>query len=236
MSEAAGNLPEERLRRSFHYRDLIAAGARFRPLNDAMVASSYGGAHEPDTARNLGLVDLSPLPRTGFKGRGTAEWLAERGISLGGDSNRAYPAAGGVLAARLAPGEVLILSGLDGDERPIAALERAWSYASVGVFPVPRRDASFWFMVTGARSASMFAKICGVDLRAKSFANHRIAHTSVARSNCLVIRSDCSEMPAYHLLGDSASASFAWRCVLDAMGEFDGSPVGLDALLTLSAK
>jgi sarcosine oxidase, subunit gamma len=80
----------------------------------------------------------------------------------------------------------------------------------------------------------MFAKICGVDLRASSFANHRIAQTSVARSNGIVIRSDLGGVPAYHLLGDSASASFVWRSVLDAMDEFGGAPVGLDALLKLS--
>ena len=236
MSEGAHHLPDERSRRSFLYRDLQTAGAQFRPLNDAMVAASYGDADEVGIARNLGLADLSPLPRTGFKGPKIAEWLAAQGISLGEASNVAYPAAGGVLAARLAPGEALVLGGLDGDEQPIAALERAWSYSAAGVWPVPRRDASFWFMVTGVHSAAMFAKICGVDLRAKSFANHRIAQTSVARSNGIVIRSDLGDVPAYHLLGDSASAGFVWRSVLDAMDEFGGAPVGLDALLKLSVE
>ncbi len=236
MSDGARHLPEERLRRSFLYRDLQAAGARFRPLGDALVPSSYGGADEVGIARNLGLADLSPLPRTGFKGPRMAEWLAARGIRLGEAPNIAYPAGSGLLAARLAAGEILVLGRLDGDEQPIAALERAWSYAAVGVWPVPRRDASFWFMVTGAQAAAMFAKICGVDLRSKSFANHRIAQTSVARSNCIVIRSDLGGVPAYHLLGDSASASFAWESVLDAMQEFGGSPIGLDALHALAAE
>jgi len=81
----------------------------------------------------------------------------------------------------------------------------------------------------------MFAKICGVDLRPKSFADHAIAQTSVARTNCIVIRGDIGAMPAYHLLGDSASAGFVWSAVLDAMAEFGGVPVGLDALLRLSS-
>jgi sarcosine oxidase, subunit gamma len=236
MSEGARHLPEERLRRSFLYRDLQAAGARFRPLNDAMVATSFGDADETGIARKLGLADLSPLPRTGFKGPKMAEWMAAQGITLGEASNVAYPASGGLLAARLAAGEVLVLCAPDGDEQPVVALERAWSYAAVGVWPVPRRDASFWFMVTGEHAATIFAKICGVDLRAKSFANHRIAQTSVARSNGIVIRSDLGDVPAYHLLGDSASAGFAWESVLDTMKEFGGSPIGLDALHKLAAE
>lgn len=226
--------PQDALRRTFHYRDIAAAGARFRPLGDGMVAADYGGEDETAAARVLGLADLSPLPRAGFKGPKMADWLASRGAALGTESNRAYQVAGGVLAARLAPGEVLLLGGLDGDSGPIAALEQAWSYDTVGVWPVPRRDASFWFAVAGEKSAAMFAKICGVDLRPKSFANYGIAQTSVARTNCIVIRSDLGGGLAYHLLGDSASAGFVWRAVLDAMAEFDGAPIGLDGLLKLS--
>lgn len=226
--------PESAPCRSFHYRDLVSAGARFRPLGDGMVATDYGGADEAGATRRLALADLSPLPRFGFKGPAMAEWLATKGAPLGAESNRAYPVSAKLLAARLAPGEVLLLSGLDGDGTAIAALERAWSYDVSGVWPVPRRDASFWFMVTGENAAKMFAKICGIDLRPKSFANHAIAQTSVARTNCIVIRDDLGDVPAFHLLGDSASASFMWASVLDAMREFGGAPAGLDAPLRLS--
>jgi sarcosine oxidase subunit gamma len=234
MSAASPTAPHDALRRSFHYRDLVAAGARFRPLGDSMVAADYGGADEASIARRPGLADLSPLPRAGFKGAKLADWLASKGVAVGAESNRAYPVANGTLAARLAPGEVLLLGSLDGDAGSIAALEQAWSYDDAGVWPVPRRDASFWFMVTGEHSPAMFAKICGVDLRPKSFADQAIAQTSVARTNCIVIRNDLGGVLAYYLLGDSASASFVWKSVLDAMTEFGGAPTGLDGLLKLS--
>lgn len=233
-SEATRAKPADMARRSFHYRDLVAAGARFRALGDGMVAADYGGDNEARLASTLALADLSPLPRAGFKGPGMADWLGSKDATLGPESNRAYPLANGILAARLAPSEVLLLGGLHGDAAPIAAFERAWSYDAAGVWPVPRRDASFWFAITGERSAAMFAKICGVDLRPKAFANHTIAQTSVARTNCIVIRDDFGGAPAYHLLGDSASASFAWTSLLDAMQEFGGASAGLDALLALS--
>jgi sarcosine oxidase, subunit gamma len=234
MSAGHSPAPNDTLRRSFHYRDLLAAGARFRPLGGGMVAADYGGADEANVARRLGLADLSTLPRFGFKGPGMAEWLASKGAPLGADSNRAYPVAGNMLAARLAPGEVLLLSALDGNGAAVAAVEQAWNYDVSGVWPVPRRDASFWFAIIGEQSPAMFTKICGVNLRPKSFADHAIAQTSVARTNCIVIRNDLGGVLAYYLLGDSASAGFMWTSVLDAMTEFGGVPVGLDALLGLS--
>ena len=227
--------PETAPRRSFHYRQLVAAGARFRRLGDAMVAADFGGMAEAEAVRKLGLADLSPLTRIGFKGAGMADWLAARGAPLGSESNRAYPVTDGILAARLAPGEVLLLGRLDGNGEAIAAFEHSRSYELSGVWPVPRRDASFWFMATGEYSPAIFAKVCGVDLRPRLFRNHQIAQTSVARTNCIVVRDDLGGVPAYHLLGDSASAGFMWSSVLDAMQEFDGRPVGLDALLTLTA-
>ena len=76
----------------------------------------------------------------------------------------------------------------------------------------------------------MFAKICGVDLRPGKFDDLAIAQTSIARISAIAIRDDRGGQPAYHLLCDSASANYFWDCLLDAMAEFDGRPVGLAAL------
>lgn len=223
------------LRRSFHYRDLVTAGARFQNVSDAAVAWAYDedASTERTRAGNLGIADLSPLPRTGFKGRDNGSWLSKQKINVGEDSNRAYPCGKGSLAAKLAPTEVLLLGAIDGTDPLPDTLESAWDDDAGLCFPVPRRDASFWFLITGDKASSMFAKICGVDLRTKSFDNHAIAQTSVARSNTIIIRDDLGAVPAYHILGDSASAGYMWMCLNDAMEEFDGGPVGLEAILSL---
>ena len=46
----------------------------------------------------------------------------------------------------------------------------------------------------------------------------------------IILRQDLGELPVFHLLADSASADYLWDCLVDAMAEFDGAPVGLAAL------
>ena len=236
---APGDFP----RRSFVARKLSEAGAGFGSLGDAAVALDFGDpAAEAGTAGRLGLADLSPVSRTGFKGAGAVEWLAGQGVEVTAESNRAARQLGGDLAARLAPGEVLVLGVLgaleaEADGLP-AALEAAWAAEPLPPeaprgFPLPRRDSHAWFLVSGSEAAAMFAKLCGVDLRPAKFPDLSIAQTSVARIPAIVVRDDRGGTLAYHLLADSASAEYLWDCLLDAMTEFEGRPVGLTAVRAL---
>ncbi len=219
------------LRKSFVHGPLEAAGAEFDEFG---VAVRVAGADEAAAARRMGLADLSPLPRTGFKGPGALAWAAARGLETGEEPNRAYPQADGLLAAKLAPTEVLILG--TGGEPAVTMLDEAWSMETAeGCYLLPRRETHAWFRLTGTAAPEMFAKLCAVDLRTQAFAPQRIAQTSIARLNGIVIRDDWGAVPAYHLLADSASAEYLWRALLDAMAEFDGAPVGLEALAGLAA-
>jgi sarcosine oxidase subunit gamma len=228
--------PASQARRSFVYRQLAAAGAVFDAAADGAVAAHYGNAEAgTETARRLGLADLSVLPRSGFKGAGTARWLAAQGVSLP-EVNEAAVQQDGTLAARLGPEEVLLLGGLDGAAGQLDRLSEAWTNAGGDGprgYPVPRRETHSWFLVTGGHAADMFAKLCAVDLRPQCFANHRIAQTSVARANAIVIRADLAQTLAYHLLVDSASADYFLPVLLDAMSEFGGGLVGYQALQAL---
>lgn len=241
-ANAAALQPTDCLRRSFVDRILQAAGARFDEINGAAVAMDFGAAVEAEVAkaRTLGLADLSSLPRTGFKGAGTVEWLTAQGLQIGPDSNRAYRQGGGERAARLAPTEVLLLDALSGGGQLVDRLNGAWSWGAekprkpIG-YPMPRADSHCWFSVTGEHAPAMFAKICGVDLRPDKFSEGAIAQTSVAKISAIVIRRPAAAaLPSFDLLADSASAEYLWRCVIDAMMEFDGAPVGLAALRELS--
>jgi sarcosine oxidase, subunit gamma len=223
-------LPTDLPRRSFIHRKLAAHGARFTEINGGLVSLDYGDGDERSAAARLGLADLSVLPRTGFKGSKVIPALEAQGLELT-VPNQAVRQADGGLAAVLAMTEVLILAPLSGDDRQIRTLERGWSLDQAdGCYLVPRQDSHFWFALTGEQASETLAKICGVDLRLACFADFGIAQTSVARSNCIVIRADVGDLPTFHLLGDSASAGYMWDCLLDAMAEFGGRPVGLAVL------
>ena len=226
MTPAPTDLP----RRSFVHRKLLAHGARFVEINDGLVALRYGELDESSAAARLGLADLCVLPRTGFKGRKVIPALEAQGVELT-VPNQAIRQADGGIAAVLAMTEVLILAPLGGDASQIRMLERGWSLDQAdGCYLAPRQDSHFWFALTGEHASATLAKLCGVDLRLNRFADLGIAQTSVAGSNCVVIRGDLGELPAFHLLGNSASAGYMWDCLLDAMAEFGGRPVGLAAL------
>jgi sarcosine oxidase subunit gamma len=241
LDDAPGSIdPKAQLRRSFVWRKLAERGARFAAVNGGAIAADYGdGAAEGERARRMGIADLSPLPRAGFKGKGAAEWLQFHGVEIGSDSNRAYRQSGGEMALRLAPTEVLLLDSLAGAGGLMDRLNNAWRWGEekprrpIG-YPVPRADSHCWFALTGACCSEMFSKICGVDLRLGSFIGGSIAQTSIAKMSGIILRHDFGEVPGFHLLADSASADYLWDCLQDAMDEFDGGPVGLDALRRLA--
>ena len=81
----------------------------------------------------------------------------------------------------------------------------------------------------------MMAKMCGIDLRPHRFENLHIAQTSVARMNGILVRNDRGATYALDMVLDSASAVYMWECLTDAMAEFGGRPVGLEALRALAA-
>jgi sarcosine oxidase subunit gamma len=211
-------------------------------VNGGAVAMRYPERRESEalTARRMALADLSVLPHGGFKGRGTVEWLTSQGLQIGTDSNKAYVQAGGELAARLAPTEIFLLDSLQGTGQLIGKLNNAWQWAPSAPrpqqgYPTPRQDSHAWFMVSGEKSAEMFAKICGIDLRPRHCPIGTIAQTSAAKMNAIIIRADLGSTLAFHLLADIASAEYLWTCVEDAIAEYDGGIIGLAALRSLQA-
>lgn len=228
--------PSAFTRRSFLYRKLAGAGANYGAVAGAAVALDFGDPEgEAAAARRMGLADLSVLPHTGFKGAGVIDWLRGQGVEVSEQPNWAPTQAGGGLAVRQARAEVMILGDLSGDGGWPERLKAAWWAEPVPPrvprgFPMPRDETHAWLAVTGAQAAAMFAKICGVDLRPQAFPQGRVAQTSIARLNGVILRDDRGGVPFFHLLADCAAAEYLWDCLLDAMAEFDGRPVGLTAL------
>ncbi len=235
--------PNKTLRRSFIYRVSQGLGAEWRSVNGGVIPMGYGRGLEAELAdaRRMGLAELSMLPRTGFKGAGTVDWLKGQGLEIGEPANVAYKQAGGELAVKLAMTEIFLIDSLMASGALIETLNKAWTWAPSAPrpaqgYPVPRQDSHGWFLVTGEKAPGMFAKICGVDLRPHKFGNHRVAQTSAAKMGVVIVRDDMGGLPAYHVLADIASGEYLWSCLIDAMNEFRGAPVGLAAVRRLAGQ
>ncbi len=231
------------LRRSQLYRRHIEMGAVFEPLSDGTAGDSAVVCHygtnnqeqELTQAQHLGLADLSTLPRMGFKGLGAPDWAAAQGIQLPAQPNQATLQTDGTLVARLSQSELLLASNLNGLSESIESIAKTTQSARNSelperVYSLPRSDSHSWLVLCGSRAAETLAKVCGVDLRPHKFANGEVAQTSIAKINGVLVRNDLGETLSYCIFSDSSSVEFLWDSLHDAMAEFKGAAIGIQAL------
>jgi sarcosine oxidase subunit gamma len=223
--------PLDHLRRTPLWRLLEGEQATWRAMGDTAVADVVGDGL---AVRRLAIADLSPLPRTGFKGRGTIEAMKKRGVVLEAIANRAFRQPDGGLCLVLAPGEVILLSNLAGNGGKLASMVDSWRIEDEErTYPLLRRDSHAWFVVTGSAAPSLFAKLCAVDLSPGKFPDLAIAQTSIAKMSAILTRADIGGTLAYHVLADSAAALYFCSCLTDAASEFGGEIAGLRAIQEL---
>lgn len=233
--------PEQFIRRSPVYRQLQMLGAEFGEFAGGACALGFGAtpAEETEMCRELGLMDLSLLPKTGYRGPRALSWLGAQKVVIPGENNRGALQPEGTLAVRLGNGEAMLLGNPKGNSELLDQLGKEHSLQPpAGVYQVPRADSSAWFVVSGRLAPDMLAKVCGVDLSAKDFPQLEVAQTSVARASAVVLRWDLGQTLAFHLFPGAALAEYFWGCLMDAMVEYGGRPAGLEAVwnLLVSAK
>lgn len=222
-------------RRSPLYRRHTERGAEFETQGDALLVRHYAEpAAEIQLASHLGLVDLSTLPRIGFKGAGAPQWAGSQGLALPELPNNSVIQSDGALVCKLSQQELLMLPDLAGNSSLIESL--GLQPLGAQTYQLPRADSHSWLAVSGTLAAEMFSKICGVDLRTHKFAQGQIAQTSLAKINAVILRHDLAETPGFYVLSDIAATEFLWDCLLDAMQEYAGAPVGVAALRSLAAR
>ena len=181
----------------------------------------------PTVSGGVKITDLSALPRTGFKGRGTRDWLASQVGTMPDAPNQAAFQDDGTVIAWLGGQEYLALPDPEGRSTFCANLTKAWdtarSTSTQGIgFPLPREDSHSWLWITGADVPSMMAKICGVDLRPDVFAEGDVAQTVVARLGAILLRQDRNGEFGLYMLGDFASGHYLWDVLQDAAAEYGG--------------
>ncbi len=183
-----------------------------------------------DTLSQCTLIDLTEVPRIGFRGKDSAAYLIARGFVLPEASNLCVTQADGSHVARLSQTEYLILGSVHDRGKRIADLETLWEMDHSANYLLPREDSHAWLRLSGDCIAQVMAKLCGVDMRPQAFAPGAVAQTSAARINVIVINLGSGSTPAFQILCDRASLEYFTSAMLDAMGEFEGKSLGIDAL------
>jgi sarcosine oxidase subunit gamma len=178
-------------------------------------------------------VDLTNLPRVGFRGTDSASYLTEAGFVLPETPNTLLHQANGSVVARLSATEYLLLGALFDFGESISDLELSWELNDSANYLLPRQDSHAWIQLTGSSIALVMAKLCAVDLSTDAFAAGQIAQTSVARINAIVMNVSDAQAPKFNILCDRASSLYLWNVLLDAIAEFDGKAAGIDSLLTI---
>lgn len=218
-------------RRSALYRWHREHAARFREVDGASFVESYDGRDAPA----LKLCDLTMLPRTGLRGGTAPQWLAAQIGPVPAVPNSSLCIENGIVA-RLSAEEFLLLGRADFDATFIRDIERSLHESQPdGIYSLPRADSHCLFALAGEAAPDALAKLCGIDFRPGHFADQRVAQTSMAHVNAVVIRCDLAACLNFFILCDAAYAEYLWDTLLDAAGEFGGGASGVTDVERLSS-
>ena len=184
-----------------------------------------------ENAQQGGLLDLSVITRTGFRGQNAQEHLRTQNLPIPEKPNQAELSDKGELVLRLSNNEFWVLGSITGDQgkRVIELADSPLPEAQC--YPLYCQNSHAWFMMSGPHLAQIMAKVCGVDLRTEMFPVGAIAQTSIARVNAVIVHHTINDLSIFSILSDSSSAQYLWESLLDAMDEFDGKVVGIEGLL-----
>ena len=208
------------------YRRFFEADFVFGDNNGYSVPLSINKQRTQDERKSgLALCDLSAMSRVGYRGADVESWCeSQYGITCP-RINRSALTKEGLLIVRLSSTEILVL------EDPKAKPDLEVILDNVpAAYILPRQDSHHCFMLLGQHCASMFSKMCAVDLRYHKFQEMHVAQTIMARVSVIIVRRDMGETPAYYVLVDSSLAEYMWDSMLDAMQEFEGKVIGSNDL------
>ena len=177
-----------------------------------------------ETARHLGFIDLSVLPKLGIKGPSAAAWLAEQSLPVPANTYDAASCDDGSCLVRLGVDEFLIEQHPGGSR--VVELTELLTSPVPGVYPVCREDATF--VLTGASAGEVMAQTCGVDMSRAD--RDRLIMTRVAGVSCSILPQMLGDLPCHRLWLDPSFAAGLWDALAQIVGELGGRVIGAGCL------
>lgn len=180
--------------------------------------------------KHCALIDLYAMPRVGLRGADAADYLIGLGFCLPDRPNQLSVQADGTVVARLSATEYFLFGALQDRGQRVAAIEQQWQLETdVAHYLLPRQDSHTCIQLTGDCAPQLMAKLCGVDLATEQFKAGDVVQTSVARINAIIMNVS-DNITRFNIFCDRAAALYMWDVVVDAMQEFNGQIMGIEAL------
>lgn len=171
----------------------------------------------------LGLADLSSLPKLVVKGPGAVEWLEGQGIVSPTEVFATGPLPGGGLVIRTDRQEVFLEDGVYG--QTVASVEQLLPSDDPSIARVIRQDASFF--LGGEKAHDVFSQTCGFNFRNGPVG---VVMTQVAGVSCWVLEVNLLGIRGYRLWLDPSYAAYLWAELSEIVVEFSGNWLGLGSL------
>jgi sarcosine oxidase, subunit gamma len=200
-----------------------ALAPRWTSVESMPMVSAFG-PNDREISRIVGIGDASARRRTGFKGPGTAAWLAQQLVPVPGQPNRWEPLPEGGLVARLGRTEFLI-EDARGD--PTCGRLEALPIPPA-VYPVLRQDAEL--VLTGSRAGDLLLQTCSIDFAALDAGARPVVLTSMVGVGVTVLVEAHEAARRYRIWCDGTYAAYLWTTLVDVARDLGGGPVGLEAL------
>jgi len=204
---------------------LQAHGGEWTDVDNTPLAVRFDDADtEAKRASELGLCDLSALPKIGVSGNGAPEWLRTHGVDMPETIYDTKRLQDGGWVVRTAQDEYLVESGPPCVTVP--ALSRELGPGCEGVVRLERQEATL--LLTGDRAVEVLAQTCAIDLR--SSPKDRLILTRAAGASCGILPWMREEIPVYHIWVDNSYAVYLWETLENIVEELGGRVIGAAAI------
>jgi sarcosine oxidase subunit gamma len=211
---------------------LHGAMTRLKPVwgsrNGMAVPMRVGsGKSEGPAMAAAGIADVTYLRKLSVKGPGAAAWLRDQGAQPPETMFNVHPLTpSGGMIARTGRNEYFLEAGMaEGATLPI--LVAATVAPTPDALPTLRHDGSL--LIVGPRVPEILAQTCGLNI-VDDLPDVMVLTRMAAVSVMLLYR---PEVQALRVWCDPSFAVYLWDALIAIAGDFQGGPVGVDAVANL---
>ena len=178
------------------------------------------GARQPIAgADGLVLRDLSLQQRSGVRGAGASDYLAQQSYPVPSAPNQLVSTDSGAWVMSLSHREFWLLQP---DQKAVASVMQGEALASE-VWPLYCQHGHAWLQLAGEPRAQVMATLCGVDLCQSAFPEGSVVQTQVARVTSIIAHHAEGQAGVFSLFVDQSLAVYLWEALEDAITAFRSS-------------